>query len=220
MIGQEVTLICFYFDSKWLDRKWSSPVFNLTGNDWTGSDPHLFYFDRKWFDRKWPSPVFILTGSDWTEMSLAVGLSLWFNHHWKFRTKAGNGSYQAWNGGRTCMYRESRLTALFTKPPASCFPAVPWFDWYYSIDPPFCPWSCQWWNGLWGSLLPVAFWEQPVTKEPVALWPPARRSPGWNNLRDPFLPAAPFTAYGSFRNCPRQNHGTAENRAWGRRLCE
>ena len=42
-------------------------------------------------------------------MSLAVGLSLWFNHHWKFRTKAGNGSYQAWNGRRIRVYIESRL---------------------------------------------------------------------------------------------------------------
>ena len=44
---------------------------------------------------------------------------------------------------------------------------------------------------------------------------PARRSPGWNYLRDPFLPAAPFMAYGTFRNCPRQNHGMAGNREAG-----
>ena len=31
--------------------------------------------------------------------------------------------------------------------------------------------------------------------------PPARRSSGWNDLRDPCLPAAPFTAYEIFRNC-------------------
>ena len=27
----------------------------------------------------------------------------------------------------------------------------------------------------------------------------------------PFQPPAPFTAYGSFRNCTRQNYGTAGN---------
>ena len=59
------------------------------------------------------------------------------------------------------------LTALFTKPPASWFPALP------GTIPPFhCSireavngqtasggHSCCWY-----------FWEQPVTKEPVALW--------------------------------------------------
>ena len=43
----------------------------------------------------------------------------------------------------------------------------------------------------------------------------ARCSPSYNDLRDPFLQAAPFTAYGSFRNCTRQNHGTAGNREAG-----
>ena len=49
-------------------------------------------------------------------------------------------------------------------------PTVPWFDWYYSIVPPFHAWSHQWDNSFWGSFLPPAFWEQLVTKEPVALW--------------------------------------------------
>ena len=35
-------------------------------------------------------------------------------------------------------------TALFTKLPASRFLVVPWFDWYYSIIPPFRPWSREW----------------------------------------------------------------------------
>ena len=42
--------------------------------------------------------------------------------------------------------------------------------------------------------------------------PPARRSPSWNNPQGPFQPPAPFTAYGSFRNCTRQNYGMAGNR--------
>ena len=42
--------------------------------------------------------------------------------------------------------------------------------------------------------------------------PPARRSPGRNDPQWPFQPVAPFMAYLSFRNCPRQNHGTAGNR--------
>ena len=62
------------------------------------------------------------------------------------------------------------LTVRFTKPPASQFPTVPGFDWYYSIVPPFCPWSYECGNGLWRSFLSAAFWEQPVTKEPAALW--------------------------------------------------
>ena len=35
-------------------------------------------------------------------------------------------------------------TVLFTKLPASRFLVVPWFDWYYSIIPPFRPWSREW----------------------------------------------------------------------------
>ena len=35
--------------------------------------------------------------------------------------------------------------------------------------------------------------------------------PSWNHPQGPFQPPAPFTAYGSFRNCTRQNHGTARN---------
>ena len=34
---------------------------------------------------------------------------------------------------------------------------------------------------------------------------------GWNDPQRSFQPLAPFTAYGSFRNCTRQNHGTAGN---------
>ena len=33
----------------------------------------------------------------------------------------------------------------------------------------------------------------------------------WNDPQGSFQPPAPFTAYGSFRNCTRQNHGTARN---------
>ena len=32
------------------------------------------------------------------------------------------------------------------------------------------PWSHEWENGLWGPFCMVAFWEQPVTKGPVASW--------------------------------------------------
>ena len=39
--------------------------------------------------------------------------------------------------------------------------------------------------------------------------------PGWNHPQGPFQPLAPFTAYGSFRNCTRQNHGMAGNRKAG-----
>ena len=33
----------------------------------------------------------------------------------------------------------------------------------------------------------------------------------WNDPQGSFQPLAPFTAYGSFRNCTRQNHGMARN---------
>ena len=42
-----------------------------------------------------------------------------------------------------------------------------------------------------------------------------RSAGGWNDPPPPrgsFQPPAPFTAYGSFRNCTRQNHGMAGNR--------
>ena len=65
---------------------------------------------------------------------------------------------------------QRRFTALFTKLPALQFLAIPWFDWSYSIVPPFHPWSSEWGNGLWGSFWPAAFWEQLVTKEPATLW--------------------------------------------------
>ena len=39
-----------------------------------------------------------------------------------------------------------------------------------------------------------------------------RSAGGWNDLQGSFQLPAPFTAYGSFRNCTRQNHGTAGNR--------
>ena len=38
---------------------------------------------------------------------------------------------------------------------------------------------------------------------------------GWNDPLESFQLLAPFTAYGSFRNCTRQNHGTARNREAG-----
>ena len=41
--------------------------------------------------------------------------------------------------------------------------------------------------------------------------PPVGVLLGWNHPQGPFQPPAPFTAYGSFRNCTRQNHGTARN---------
>ena len=41
--------------------------------------------------------------------------------------------------------------------------------------------------------------------------PPVGVLPGWNHLQGLFQLPAPFTAYGSFRNCTRQNHGTATN---------
>ena len=65
-------------------------------------------------------------------------------------------------------------TAWFTKPPASWFPAIPWFDWYYSIIPPF-----HWKNVpeavnggiVSGAFLPVTFFlfcrEQPVTNSDI-----------------------------------------------------
>ena len=40
---------------------------------------------------------------------------------------------------RVLVVTELVVTALFTKPPASRFPAVPGFDWYYSIIPLFQP---------------------------------------------------------------------------------
>ena len=39
-----------------------------------------------------------------------------------------------------------------------------------------------------------------------------RSAGGWNDPKGSFQPPAPFTAYGSFRNCTRQNLGTARNR--------
>ena len=38
-----------------------------------------------------------------------------------------------------------------------------------------------------------------------------RSAGGWNDPQGLFQLPAPFTAYGSFRNCTRQNHGTAGN---------
>ena len=54
-------------------------------------------------------------------------------------------------------WSKHRFTALFTKPPASRFPAVPWFAWYYSIIPLLQPWSRQWGNILWGLFLSPVF---------------------------------------------------------------
>ena len=39
---------------------------------------------------------------------------------------------------------EGVLQSAIHKPPASRFPAIPSFDCYYSIVPPFHPWSHQW----------------------------------------------------------------------------
>ena len=41
--------------------------------------------------------------------------------------------------------------------------------------------------------------------------PLARHSPGRNDPQGPFQLLAPFMAYGSFKNCTRQNHGSAGN---------
>ena len=38
---------------------------------------------------------------------------------------------------------------------------------------------------------------------------------GWNNPWGLFQPPAPFTAYGSFRNCTGQNHGMVRNHEAG-----
>ena len=38
---------------------------------------------------------------------------------------------------------------------------------------------------------------------------------GWNDPQRSFQLPVPFTAYGSFRNCTRQNHGTAGNHEAG-----
>ena len=48
-------------------------------------------------------------------------------------------------------------------------------------------------------------------------WPGTVRpsASGWNDPQRSFQPLAPFTAYGSFRNCTRQNHGTVGNREAG-----
>ena len=43
----------------------------------------------------------------------------------------------------------------------------------------------------------------------------ARHSPRRNDAQGPFQLLAPFMAYGSFRNCTRQNHGIAGNHEAG-----
>ena len=56
---------------------------------------------------------------------------------------------------------------------------------------------------------------RPCTTVPLtALFtkPLARQSPSRNDPQRPFQPHGPFMAYGSFRNCTRQNYGTAGNR--------
>ena len=86
----------------------------------------------------------------------------------------------------------SAVTVLFTKLPASQFPAIPWFDWYYSIISPF-HWkmSHRLWmgaasrNGLWRAFLLVAFWERLITKELAVLWIALLDSP---HLQDPLQP--------------------------------
>ena len=45
--------------------------------------------------------------------------------------------------------------------------------------------------------------------------PPIVVLSGWSHPQGPFQPPAPFTAYGSFRNFTRQNHGMAGNREAG-----
>ena len=66
---------------------------------------------------------------------------------------------------------------------------------------------------LYGGRLYGSFVNSAVTITATTLFTklPAMHSPSWNDLRDPFLLAAPFTAYGSFRNCTRQNHGMTRN---------
>ena len=52
----------------------------------------------------------------------------------------------------------------------------------------------------------------PITLTALFTKPPARHSPDRNHPQGPFQLLAPFMAYGSFMNCPRQNHGMARNR--------
>ena len=51
----------------------------------------------------------------------------------------------------------------------------------------------------------------PPTVPALFTKPPVGVLSGWNHPQGPFQPPAPFTAYGSFRNCTRQNHGMAGN---------
>ena len=90
-------------------------------------------------------------------------------------------------------------------------------------------------------ILPGTIPETPISREwsrrlerPLGVVPTAGRMPtsgfvnsavtalftkplasGWNDRQRSFQLLAPFTAYGSFRNCTRQNHGTAGNREAG-----
>ena len=60
----------------------------------------------------------------------------------------------------------------------------------------------------------MAFWEQPVANSAIhkaSIWPATVQNVVWRAFQLP----APFTAYGGFRNCTRQNHGTAGNREAG-----
>ena len=66
---------------------------------------------------------------------------------------------------------------------------------------------------MWQSVGPLAVGAKTVTALFIKL--PARRSAGRNDPQISFQPLAPFMEYGSFRNCTRQNHGTAGNREAG-----
>ena len=116
------------------------------------------------------------------------------------------------------------LPALFTKPPASRFPVIPWFDWYNSVKP---------WKGeQYLRVLPVGSIFLPfcrewlVTKESAALWIAlylatghSKKAKGWNHNQMVFQPAAPIQAYGTFFSGTvelyQSNYGTAGNREGG-----
>ena len=55
----------------------------------------------------------------------------------------------------------------------------------------------------------------PVTNSAIHKATSRRSAGSWNNPQGSFQLLAPFMAYESFRNCTRQNHGTAGNREAG-----
>ena len=70
-----------------------------------------------------------------------------------------------------------------------------------------------WPNNSRNSNVDCKFGTQPITA--LFTKPPVGVLSSWNHPQGLFQPPAPFTAYGSFRNCTRQNHGTAGNREAG-----